>query len=307
MLQRILSQASSPALQSLTGLTRPEFDHLCQSFARAWREAEAARWKGKRRRRLAGGGRKGWLPTPEAKLLFILFYVRQYPIQRVQAVLFGMGKSQADEWIHRLLPVLERALGHEVALPLRPGASMEEMLARCPELVFLLDGTERPIPRPTDKVRQKTHYSGKKKRHTVKNSVVADSRRRIVFLGRTAEGKRHDKKLAEDDAPPFPASSRAGADSGYQGYHPPGVRVITPLKKPHRGELTEEEKALNRQLSRQRVVVENALCGAKVNRIVHDPFRGRKTGFDDKAMVVSVGLHNFKLDHRTVAQPRPAA
>jgi len=302
MLQRILSHASSSALQSLTGLSRREFDRLLIAFTRAWQEAEADRWAGKRRRREIGGGRKGWIPTAADKLLFILVYVRQYPVQRVQAVLFGMNKSQADEWIHRLLSVLERALGHEVALPLRPGASMKELLAQCPALVFWLDGTERPIRRPQDKEGQKRYYSGKKKRHTVKNTVIADTRRRIVFLGETAEGKRHDKRLAEDDAPPFPDKSRAGADTGYQGYHPLGVRVTTPLKKPRGGELTEEEKACNRRLSQQRVVVENALCGTKVHRIVHDPFRGRREGFDDRAMLVAVGLHNFKCDQRAAGR-----
>jgi len=307
MLQRILSHTSSSVLQSFTGLSRSEFDRLLPSFARAWREAEDARWAGKIRRRQAGGGRRGWLPTAADKLLFILFYVRQYPVERVQAVLFGMNKSQADEWIHRLLPVLERALGHEVALPLRPGSSMAELQARCPELVYWLDGTERQIQRPKDADRQKRHYSGKKKRHTVKNTVVADSKRRIVFLGETAEGKRHDKTLAEDDAPPFPDKSRAGADSGYQGYRAVGVNVTTPIKKPKGGELTEGEKACNRRLSGLRVVVENALCGAKVHRIVHDPFRGRKQGLDDQAMLVSVGLHNFKCGLRAASRVRKQA
>jgi len=307
MLQRILSHASSSVLRSLTGLSRKEFDQLLPSFTRAWHEAEDGRWAGQTRRRRPGGGRRGWLHMPADKLLFILFYVRQYPVQRVQAVLFGMNKTQADEWIHRLLPIMERALGHEVALPLRPGASMAEMQARCPDLVYWLDGTERPIQRPTEAERQRHHYSGKKKRHTVKNTVVADSTRRIVFLGETVEGKRHDKTAAEDDAPPFPAESRAGADSGYQGYHPDGVTVTTPIKKPKGGELTEEERACNRRLSSLRVVVENALWGAKVHRIVHDPFRGRKAGFDDQAMVVTVGLHNFKCDQRVASQQKHAA
>jgi hypothetical protein len=307
MLQRILPTTSSSVLQSLTGLSRREFDQLLVSFARAWQDAEADRWHAAPRRRHAGGGRKGWLPSQADKLCFILFYVRQYPVQRVQAVLFGMSKSQADAWIHRLLPVLERTLGHAVALPLRPGASMEQMRARCPELLYWLDGTERPMLRPQDADRQQRHYSGKKKRHTLKNSVVADSTRRIVFVGKTVEGKRHDKQLAEDDAPPFPAKSRAGADSGYQGYHPTGVTVTTPTKKPRGGALTEEEQAANRRLAQLRVVVENALGGTKINRIVHDTFRGRKPGFDDQALLVSVGLHNYRCDQRPGGNAQQAA
>lgn len=291
----------------MIGLSRREFDHLLAAFSRAWEDAEAQRREGQRWRRTRGGGRKGAVPAAADKLLFILFYVRHYPVQRVQAVLFGMQKSQADEWIHRLLPVLERALGHEVALPLRAGASMDEMRARCPELVYWLDGTERPILRPQDAERQRSHYSGKKKRHTVKNTVVADSKRRIVFLGKTVAGKRHDKPLAEDDAPPFPDNSLAGADSGYQGYHLAGVRVVTPIKKPRGGELTAEEKAVNRRLSRLRVVVENSLAGTKISRIVHETFRGRAEGFDDQAMLVAVGLHNYRCDQRAKAQRKQAA
>ena len=299
MLQRILSTSSSSVLQSLIGVSRPEFDQLLVSFAQSWQQAEISRRFGHPWYRRVGGGRKGCLPTPTEKLLFILFYVRQYPVQRVQAILFGMQKSQADEWIHRLLPILETALGKKMALPLRPGTSMEEMCARCPELLFWLDGTERPINRPKDANRQKTHYSGKKKRHTVKNTVIANSKRRIIFLGKTVEGKRHDKQLAEDDSPPFPENSHAGADSGYQGYHPPGVSVTTPIKKPRGGELTEEETNVNYRFSQLRVIVENSLGGTKINRIAHDIFRGRKTGFDDQAILVSVGLHNYRCDQRT--------
>jgi hypothetical protein len=298
MLQRILTTTSSSVLQSMLGVSRREFDLLLISFTRAWQDAEAVRRRRMPLRRQPGGGRLGSVPTVAAKLLFILFYVRHYPVQRVQAVFFGMEKTQVNEWIHRLLPVLEAALGYEVALPLRSGASLEQMLQDCPDLLFWLDATERPIQRPKDPDRQTSRYSGKKKRHTIKNTVVADSKRRIVFLGATVEGKRHDKQLVEDDAPPFPEQSRAGADSGYEGYHPPGVTVTTPMKKPRGGELTEEEKGVNRRCSHFRVVVEHALGGTKINRIVHDTFRGRKSGFDDQAMLVSVGLHNYRCAKR---------
>ena len=54
------------------------------------------------------------LPTPEDRLLFILVYLKTYPLQVVQGRLFGMGQSQAHQWIHVLLVVLQetlRALG----------------------------------------------------------------------------------------------------------------------------------------------------------------------------------------------------
>jgi hypothetical protein len=181
MLQRILTQQSPSMLYALTGLRRQEFDEVLVSFSAAYRQQEQARWKSKVRHREPGGGRKGAIPTAAEKLLFILFYVRHYPVQRVQAVLFGMGQGQSWEWIHRLLPLLEQALGRKFALPQRSGVTMEELLAQCPELECLVDATERPRSRPKDSAEQRRYYSGKQKRHTVKNTLVTEvSGRRVI-------------------------------------------------------------------------------------------------------------------------------
>jgi len=96
------------------------------------------------------------------------------------------------------------------------------------------------------------------------------------------------------------------ADTGYQGYHPPWVAVTTPVNTLPGGELT-EEKALNRRLSQMRVVVENTLCGTKINRIIQEPFRGRKAGCADRALLVSVGLHIFRCDQRSMAKQTQTA
>ena len=172
---------------------------------------------------------------------------------------------------------------------------LAELLAQCPDLVFLLDATERPIPRPQDPDRQTACYSGKKKRHTLKNTVIADrTGRKIVFLGETTPGSRHDKRLAEDDAPPFPSGSRVPSDSGYQGLTVEGARIITPFKKPRGGALTPDEKAINTRLAQFRIPVEHAIGGMKIGRILRDPFRNRAPELADTAIVVSAGLYNFK-------------
>ncbi|MBI1878069.1 MAG: hypothetical protein HYR94_07555 [Chloroflexi bacterium] len=83
--------------------------------------------------------------------------------------MFGIGQPQANEGIHRLTPLLNTALGYEQQLPARQAADLEQVLAQCPELEFIIDGTERPIQRPKDPQRQREPDSGKKKRPTVKN------------------------------------------------------------------------------------------------------------------------------------------
>ena len=53
---------------------------------------------GEKRKRKAGGGRKGALASIEQKLLFGLVYQKSYPVQSIMGELFGMGQTQANKW-----------------------------------------------------------------------------------------------------------------------------------------------------------------------------------------------------------------
>ena len=48
------------------------------------------------------------------------------------------------------------------------------------DLCFI-DCTEQQIPRPADKRKRKTYYSGKKKRHAVKTQFMANNRRGLII------------------------------------------------------------------------------------------------------------------------------
>jgi DDE superfamily endonuclease len=63
------------------------------------------------------------------KLLFILTYVKQNPIQEVQGQLFGMSQSNANKWIHLLHAVLNQALAHQELLPARTADDLATLLA----------------------------------------------------------------------------------------------------------------------------------------------------------------------------------
>ena len=201
MIKFELLKKKPAVFQSLTGLNLAAFYELLPSFEQAY-EADLDEQDKKRtqkRKRERGGGRQGALANMENKLLFILFYFRVYPVQEVQGYIFGMGQTQAGEWIHRLTPILNRALGYEKQLPARKAQDIEHVLRMCPDLEFIIDGTERSIRRPKNKEKQESHYSGKKKRHTVKNNIVTEKRtKRVKVLSATSEGKKHDKKLADE-------------------------------------------------------------------------------------------------------------
>ena len=287
--------------KSFTGMTVSEFSNLLPSFGRAYDNHLATLDKEREapRQRKRGGGQKAVLQTLPDKLLFILFYFKFYPIQAVQGYFFGIGQSQANEWIHRLTPVLNKALGFEKQLPARKMKEIKHVLEACPGLEFIIDGTERPIQRPKDKKRQKKYYSGKKKRHTIKNNVITDKRtKKIKALSDTKEGSMHDKKLADDWELEFPPDSALFKDTGFQGYDPPNTIPIQPKKKPKGKELTPEEKQKNKEIARKRIGVEHSIGGAKIYHIARDIFRNHKEQFDDRVMEIVCGLFNFKIEQR---------
>ena len=100
----------------LTSLTLGEFRQLVPPFEAAF-QAHLAHWRLDGKSRTARGYttyKNCPLPTPEDRLLFLLVYLKTYPLQVVQGRLFGMGQSKAHQWMHVLLVVLRatlRALG----------------------------------------------------------------------------------------------------------------------------------------------------------------------------------------------------
>ena len=73
-------------------------------------------------------------------------------------------------------------------------------------------------------------YSGKKKRHTVKNNVIGDSKQKVVLLTETCEGKRHDKRVADEAAYTVPKESTLYQDTGFQGLTMEEVTIKQPKK-----------------------------------------------------------------------------
>lgn len=298
---RFANLKDKPAVfSSFTGLTVAGFGQLLPAVAQAY-AADLDRRDQQReqpRQRRRGGGRRGALGSVEDKLVCILFYFNFYPVQVVQGYFFGLGQPQANEWVQRLTPILKQALGYQCQLPARKTRDLSQLLAACPGLEFIIDGTERPLRRPQDKQKQRTPYSGKKKRHTVKNNVITDKRtRKIKALSPTWAGKKHDKKLADEQDLTFPAGSKLWKDTGFQGYQPDHTQTFQPRKKPKGGALTDQEKASNTHLSSQRIGVEHSIGGVKVYHIVRDVFRNLRAGFDDLVMETACGLHNLRLDH----------
>lgn len=285
-------------LQSLTGLNQQEFERLLESFEKAWQAYVEREYINKPRARRYGAGRQAELSSSADKLLFILVYFRLYPTQAVQGFLFGIGQSQACEWIHKLSRILNQALGYEKQLPEREPAKLEAVLSECPSLEFLMDGTQRPINRPKDADEQEEYYSGKKKCHSVTNNLISHRGGKVFFLSDTYSGRVHDKAICDGEEYAFPEGSTLWQDTGFQGFAPPGVTVRQPKKKPRNQSLSETDKQNNQVISSERVEIEHHIRGIKRCNIVVHKFRNRTDDYVDDVMETACGLHNFRLTHR---------
>jgi hypothetical protein len=220
---------------ALTGLTPSEFDLLLPAFQRSYLRLSSPdrTAAGRPRQRFPGGGRAGALPAPEQKLLFLLIYLKTYPLQAVRGELFGLSQPRVNYWLHRLLPVLREALDELGALPQREPRAFARTAAPPPQGARrIIDGTERRRRRPKNPEEQRAHYSGRKKTHCDKNVVVAaaDSER-IDFLSRTYAGRETDKAIADQEGIAYPPGAVLYKDGGFQGYEPAGTRTRQPKKK----------------------------------------------------------------------------
>jgi hypothetical protein len=88
-----------------------------------------------------------------------------------------------------------------------------------------------------------------KKRHTLKNTVMAQPDKFIVFLGRTFSGHNHDYLMLKQEFPPeldWFADINVRVDLGYLGIRSDyrGDRIDIPTKKPRKS-----QKHPNPQLS----------------------------------------------------------
>ena len=86
---------------ALTGLTLPEFQLLLTAFTRSYERLYLPdrTLVGRPRQRFPGGGRKGVLYRPEQKLLFMLVYLKTYPLQALMGELFGLSQPRVNYWI----------------------------------------------------------------------------------------------------------------------------------------------------------------------------------------------------------------
>jgi hypothetical protein len=96
------------------------------------------------------------------RLLFILSYLKNNPLQEYHGATYGMTQPQCSDRIRLLSDILRKSLKTPGELPERNRLRLEYPAEQCREI--LPDGTPRPVERPQDSERQRVAIAVKKLR-----------------------------------------------------------------------------------------------------------------------------------------------
>lgn len=309
---KLMTVRNERQFRACTGLSQKEFDLILPEFAKCLQLAQQQRYKKHRlqRQRKPGGGRKGALSSPDLKLFFILFYLKNYPTFDVLGCLFDLSPAKAQENFVKFMPILKQAEKRLHILPHRhfkPANTDKQPIDNHQKII--IDATERPCCRPHHARKQKHYFSGKKRHHTLKNTVIGDSNKGIPVVGPTVAGSRHDYALLKEELDPQQpglSTVEAWVDLGYQGikdHYPSFHKIYIPHKKPRRSKanqcsaLTPQQKRENRAISRVRVGVEHLIGDLKIFQILTNRFRNHFHNMADQVILLVAGLCNLKNNY----------
>jgi transposase len=129
----------------------------------------------------------------------------------------------------------------------------------------------------------------------LKSQVVVEGRTRQVICTAPGRGKTHDFALYKQSKLKPHENLELLADSGYQGISKLHDKSRRPKKRSKKYQLTKDEKQINRELSRRRIVVENVIRRLKIFRILLERYRNRRKRFSLRFNLIA-GLYNFELN-----------
>jgi hypothetical protein len=219
--------------------------------------------------------------TPGDMLLLTLYYLRNYPTFLNLGKMFGISESYACKIFHRISDILIKILKF---------TNRKELMN--PDLgKIIIDVTEQPIERPVKK--QRSFYSGKKKRHTVKVQIVISLNPLKILSVIISKGRIHDFRILKKSRLPLHPDIVKMGDAGYQGMQNLYPNSLIPVKKRKKLPLTEEEKKYNRNFSKERIAVEHINRRCKIFRIVKETYRNKHKNIG-KIWNIIAGLVNLR-------------
>lgn len=287
--------------KSFTGLTVQEFDNIYnKEIITRYVKHESKRLSSKRkenRKRKIGAGRHFKLNLKD-RLVMLLVYYRLYITYTLAGFLFDLDQSnicrdiqKIEGLIRQCVPIPQKT--YQITKRLKTPDEVEKYF---PGFLAFTDCTEQQIPRPVDKERRKMYYSGKKKRHTVKNQITVNSQGYILHKANHKKGRRHDYNIYKKNHPVTPPQVVNVVDLGYLGVETdfPEQLSALPYKKKRNQDLSQEEIDYNRIHAKKRIVVEHTICLLKKYSIMSEIFRNKLRKYNRISDIVA-GLVNYRI------------
>jgi hypothetical protein len=226
----------------------------------------------------------------EDQILMTLEYLREYPTFFHLGIKWGISESNA----YRIVVKLEKYLIRSGLFNL-PG---KKMLYRSESEIetVAVDVSEHEIERP--KKKQKSYYSGKQKCHTMKLQLIANQKSLEIICIACGKGKIHDFKIFKKSKIKIKKDINCLGDKGYQGIKKIHDNSKTPLKKSKKKKLSKEEKKWNRQLAKERIIIEHIHRSLNIFRILSSRYRNRKRRLGLRFNLIA-GIYNYELSLKT--------
>jgi hypothetical protein len=261
--------------KSFTSLSVQEFDDIYdKKITKRYHDHELQRLSSKRkdRERDIGPGRPFKLDVKD-RFVMLLVYYRLYITYTLAGFLFDLDQSNICRNIQKIESLIKECLPlpqkiyNKTKKRLRTPDEVEQYF---PGFLAFIDSTEQQIPRPVDKKRRKAYYSGKKKRHTIKNQIMVNNRGFIIHKTNHKRGCRHDYDIYKNNHPVTPKEVVNVFDLGYLGVEKdfPEQLSSIPNRKKRNLQLSDDHKEYNKSHSKRRIVIEHTICRLKKYRIL---------------------------------------
>jgi hypothetical protein len=124
--------------------------------------------------------------------------------------------------------------------------------------------------------------------------LIVDLNTHAILVTAFVKGSQHDFALFKESRCFFSKHIRRLADSGYLGLDKLHANRQIPDKKSKHHPLVKEQKASNRKLSHERILVENVIRKLKIFRILSERYRNRRKRFSLRFNLIAA-IYNLEL------------
>ena len=125
--------------------------------------------------------------------------------------------------------------------------------------------------------------------------MIVHRQSKVIIATAFAKGQTHDFQLFKESRSARSEETCGLGDAGYQGLAGLHPNSQTPVKQSKHHPLTPTEKAHNRKLSHERILVEHVIRALKIFRILSERYRNRRTRFGLRFNLIAA-LYNLELE-----------